>query len=144
MRFTMKDIEEAIGFYSSKASDYCHQLGIAGIVIIWAIYSQYQQFNQCQFKILMLVALFLFVMSIFLSLVHYFHLALITDRYYHQKETYFSKKGINNIVDLREKLVEEPPHLESKSWFYFKLKAIVLLIGYLAIFSFTIVNMIIL
>lgn len=144
MRFTMKDLEEAIGFYSSKASDYCHQLAIAGIVIVWAIYSQFEKFNQCHLKILLIAALLLFLISIFISLVHYLHLAAISDKYYHKKESEFEKKGITDIVTLRKELVEEPPRLESNSWFYFKLKSTMLFAGYLAIILFVLINWVLL
>ncbi|ASB49527.1 hypothetical protein [Alkalitalea saponilacus] len=138
MKLTVKEIEDMVGHYSSKASEYCHQLGMAGIVIIWILYSE-----EVSYKFFLGAALLLLISTITISLIHNTYIAIKADKYFHQKanELKYQNK-INDIVSLRQQLVDENHDIEKKSWLFFKSKMATLIIGYLLIIINITVNLI--
>jgi hypothetical protein len=140
MKIRMEDIEESIGFYSSKASDYCHQLGIAGVVIIWVLHTTNYS-EPTSSKWLTVSAFILFVITITVSLIHYFNLALMADKDFHRNERALNPKNDKSLSEIREEEVLENPKLESRSWLYFKLKMTTLVLAYVLTILFVILNL---
>jgi len=138
MKITVKDIEEMVGHYSSKASEYCHQIGMAGIVIIWILYSE-----NVSFKFLLGLALLLFITTITISLIHNAIIAIRADNYFHkQAKELKDAKDIDDLKSLREELVEEDQYIEKKSWAFFKSKMTTLVVAYLLIIANVAINLI--
>ena len=137
IKVTMQDLEDMVNYYSSKASEYCHQLGIAGVVIVWVL-NNYATEHQIADIRLLRWAFLLFIISITISLLHYMVLAIMSDRYYHKKE---DNIPVKSITELRKELVEDSKPIEYLSWTFFGLKFATLLTGYFAIIYFVYVNL---
>lgn len=140
MKITMKDLEENVGFYSSKASDYCHQLAIAGVVIIWVLYTTHYS-KTINGKWLLISAFLIFILTITISIIHYFNLALMADKDFHRNEKVINPKKDKSLADIRKKEVLENPKLELRSWIYFKLKLTVLVLAYALTLLFVVLNL---
>ena len=139
MKILMKDLEDAVGFYSSKASDYCHQLGIAGIVMIWALFT-YNFKTDPTCRIVLIIAFIFFICTITFSLIHYFALALLADKNFHKSEKTVNPDNSKTIKEIREIPVEENLKFEKKSWLYFKVKMYGLIIAYALTIIFVGIN----
>jgi hypothetical protein len=129
---TIGDIEKLVNIYSSKASEYCHQLGIAGVVIVWVLQNYSTEHSIVDIKSLR-ISFLLFIISITISLLHYAVLAVMSDFYYHKK---VKEVPSDNIVELKEKFVEDSKPIEYLSWIFFVMKLITLLAGYFIIIYF--------
>ena len=140
MKTTMKDIEDLVNLYSEKASEYCHQLGIAGIGIIWVLNTR-EYHSPCSSRLLLGIAFLLFVITITVSLIHYFWLATLADRNYHKNEKALNEKNITDIVAIRNEIVEDEPRIETHSWIIFYTKFGALLLAYLITMTFVIINL---
>jgi hypothetical protein len=143
MKTTMKEIEELVRRYSSKASEYCHQLGIAGIGIIWVLNTREYQ-GSCSSRLLLAIAFLLFIITITISLIHYFWLAILADNKYHQNEKELGNRGITDSVTISREVVYGDPRIESYSWLFFKAKFGSLLLAFLITMAFVIINLFVL
>ena len=130
MKIKMKEVDEMVVSYSSKASEYCHQLGMAGIVIIWTLYSVKEKIDVGNLS-LIAVAFLMFIISLTISLAHYFVLAILSDNFCHKKQKIFQSNGIDSIDKMREEEVEENRWIEILSHFFFWSKVICLLSAYI-------------
>lgn len=140
MNLQMKDLETLIGNYSKRASEYCHQLGIAGIVILWFLHKEADG-SGYEYKLILLIALIVFISVILFSLSHYFRLAINADDYYHDREEELVESlGINKITELREQFVRKNTRIEKLSWRFFKLKFYTLFFGYGLVVVFILLN----
>ncbi len=145
IRVPMKYVSEVIQRYSRKASEYIHQLGIAGIVIIWALYTLSVDGTDMTYKALLVIALLLFIAGITCSLCHYYTLALKAEKYYHEKEREILAKdidkSISSIDDLHKKKVPKNWQIEKQSWKYFKAKFWAVISGYMLILFYVLINL---
>lgn len=140
MKTSMKNLQFLINVYSSKASEYCHHLGIAGIVIVWVL-STREYHIPCSSRLLLAIGFLLFIITITISLIHYFWLAILADNHYHLNEKEFIKNGIDDSDLISEKHVEEDPRIEIHSWLFFKAKFVSLILAYVSTMAFVIINL---
>lgn len=142
---TMNDVSEIIKRYSQKASEYIHQLGIAGIVIIWALHSFETEEKYMVLNGFLVLALLMFIAGITFSLCHYFTLALKAEKYYHEQEKIILAKDINNEIktkdELNKKEVPKNWQIEKQSWLYFKAKFWTIISGYALILLYVLTNL---
>lgn len=129
MKMKMKEVDDLVDSYSSKASEYCHQLGMAGIVIIWTLYSVKEKTNISDLSLIS-IAFLMFIISLTISLAHYFVLAILSDNFSHKNEKRLKSKGIDSIEKMREEEVEENIWIEKLSHYFFWSKVMCLLSGY--------------
>ncbi len=141
MKVTFEDLEKLIGNYSKRASEYCHQLGIAGIVILWFLFKESGNLGFKHYWLL-LIALFVFIAVILFSLFHYYSLAIKADKYYHEQEKIKVEDGIMDITTLRKSYLEKNESIENLSWSYFRMKFRALFFGYFIVFLYVIINLI--
>jgi hypothetical protein len=138
-KITFGDIEDMINYYSGKASEYCHQLGIAGIVIIWVLKSYFKNNGKaCEYGNSLQLALLLFVLTITVSLVHYALIAIIVNHDYNKKAD-LQKEGIST-KELRDIETEENKFADVLSWIFFYSKLSILVIAYIITIVFVISN----
>jgi hypothetical protein len=140
MKIPMEDLEKLIDHYSSKASEYCHHLGIAGIGIIWVLNTR-DYHAPCTSRLLLAIAFLLFIVTITVSLIHYFSLAKRADNHYHYHAREFEKDGIIDSASLSKKLVDEDPKIESYSWMFFDIKFYTLILAYVLTMTFVVINL---
>jgi len=137
MKIKVKDVIKMADYYSETASKYNHHLGIAGIVIIWTLH-----LKDLDYRLLLGLALLLFIVTITISLLHYFLLAILAEKHFHKyQKKYYNEKGINELESLENEFAEENNFIEKSSWIFFVLKFIFMFTGYLTIFTFIVLNL---
>jgi hypothetical protein len=146
IKVRMSYISDLIAKYSQKASEYIHQLGIAGIVIVWVLYSVDDHKNEMHLRFLLVFALLSFITGITCSLLHYYSLAIKAEKYYHKLEKRIFKvdknESVKTIEELHNVFVPKNKKIEKRSWFFFKTKFWCVIIGYLLILIYVILNLV--
>lgn len=117
-----KGYEETSGTFSSSVRN----LSISGIAIAWLFMTKESVSDK---SMLLLIALGLFVLTLFIDLIQNFSLSIIWYLFYREKR----KRGIKE-----DKEVNEPEDNNSLAWILYVLKFVTLLIGYITIIIYVI------
>ena len=110
---------------SSKVSDVNQKLNIAGIANVWLVLN-YPLLEDN--TILLFIALFLFVLSIFCEYVHY-TISVILNK------VYSTDKGLVKVVDNNPEIRELPIWAVNLTWVFWGIKILLTISGYIILGS---------